>query len=196
MQNFNDLLNGYTDGTKDLTVSALTTNSTITTGGNIIPDTAAALDLGSAAAPFQSLNIDNGSTDSGAIYFDGGSTEFIKGNAAGTVLDIGGFTSITAPAAVNSVSAWAVFDGTGTAALIGSFNVTSLVDSGTGQYQINWNVDFSGADNYVLVGSSNSGVCEVDSGSDASKGNFSLRDYAGTLEDHSFVNVLAIGPRT
>ena len=35
MQNFNDLLNGYTDGTKDLSISALTCAGTATLNGNV-----------------------------------------------------------------------------------------------------------------------------------------------------------------
>src|SRR3712207_2610502 len=35
MQNFNDLLNGITDGTKDLSISVLTCAGTVTMNGNV-----------------------------------------------------------------------------------------------------------------------------------------------------------------
>lgn len=114
MQNFSDILNGVSDGTKDLSVSALTvagaatfngtvglgnaTGDTVTftgyVGSNIIPSTNAARDLGSSSLAWRSLYLDNDSTDGGAIYFDAGSTEFIKANAAGTELEISGFTTL------------------------------------------------------------------------------------------------------
>jgi len=115
MQNFNDILNGVSDGTKDISVAALTvagnanfngnttlgnaTGDTITVTGRIAsdvnPSANASYDLGSSALSYASLYLDNDSTDGGAIYFDAGSTKFIKSNAAGTVLDFGGFTSLT-----------------------------------------------------------------------------------------------------
>ena len=45
---------------------------------------------------------------------------------------------------------WISFDGTGVVSILASYNVTSLVDDGTGQYTVNWNVDFSGA-NYAVA---------------------------------------------
>jgi hypothetical protein len=110
--NFNDVINALTDGNSDLTFSALTaqgatalngtvalgnaTGDTITfTGyvaGSIIPSSNAAVVLGSSSLSFSGLYLDNDSTDGGAIFFDAGTTEFIKANAAGTDLALGGFT--------------------------------------------------------------------------------------------------------
>ena len=118
-QNFTDVINALTDGSKDLTINALTCQGAVTLNGNITlgnatgdsitvngrfasdldPSTAASQDLGSATLPWKSLHVDNTSTDGGAIYFDGGTTEFLKALADGTRLDTGGFTSVRLDAA-------------------------------------------------------------------------------------------------
>lgn len=110
--NFTDIINGTSDGTKDFSINALTCAGTATLNGavnlgnattdditfnglvasNIIPKTAAASDLGSSSLPWQSIYLDNGATDGGAIYFDAGTTEYLKATADGTELDMGGFS--------------------------------------------------------------------------------------------------------
>jgi len=47
--------------------------------------------------------------------------------------------------------AWVNFDGTGTVAIRGGYNVSSITDNGTGDYSINFIVDMSNA-NYAIVG--------------------------------------------
>ena len=47
--------------------------------------------------------------------------------------------------------AWVNFDGTGTAAIQDSFNVTSLTDNGTGDYTINFTNALSNANGGVSV---------------------------------------------
>ena len=111
MQNFNDLLNGYTDGSKDLSISALTCAGNATFNGNVtfgnatsdtitatarfasslIPTTASTYDLGSSSLPFKHIFLDNGATDGGTVNFDAGSTKYIRSNAGGTDIQIGGF---------------------------------------------------------------------------------------------------------
>ena len=54
-----------------------------------------ALPLGATGTPYTALYLDNSATNGGAIYFDAGTTEFLKSNAAGTDLAIGGFTSLS-----------------------------------------------------------------------------------------------------
>lgn len=113
MQNFNDLLNGITDGSKDLSISALTCAGNATFNGNVtfgnatsdtitatsrfasslIPTTASTYDLGSSSLPFKHIFLDNGATDGGRINFDAGSTKYAGSNAAGTDYQIGGFTN-------------------------------------------------------------------------------------------------------
>ena len=48
--------------------------------------------------------------------------------------------------------AWVNFDGTGTPAIRGSFNVSSITDNGTGDYTVNFTTAMSNA-NYSVVGS-------------------------------------------
>lgn len=113
-QNFSDIINALTDGTKDLTVNlfqatgAATFTNNVTLGNatgdditftgrvasDIDPKTAATNTLGDATQTWRALYLDNTTTDGGAIYFDGGSTEFIKANAAGTLLQLGGFSAL------------------------------------------------------------------------------------------------------
>lgn len=112
--NFQDILDGTSDSTKDFSINALTVAGTATLNGavnlgnatsdditfngyiasNMIPKTTAASDLGSSTLNWQSLYLDDGATNGGAIYFDAGTTEYIKANAAGTDLDIGGFQKL------------------------------------------------------------------------------------------------------
>tara|TARA_R110000868_G_scaffold9394_1_gene46898 strand:- start:1653 stop:2921 length:1269 start_codon:yes stop_codon:yes gene_type:complete len=91
MQNFNDLLNGYTDGTKDLSISALTCAGTATLNGHVNLGNASADDLTITASLASSLPIkttnsyDIGSSTLGlrAAYFGANSqTVNIKGSAS------------------------------------------------------------------------------------------------------------------
>lgn len=111
-QNFTDIINGITDGTKDITVNLLQANGAATFNGNVTlgnatgdaitftgrvssdidPTNAATNTLGDATQTWRALYLDNTATDGGAVYFDGGSTKFLKANAAGTDLQMGGFT--------------------------------------------------------------------------------------------------------
>jgi hypothetical protein len=113
-QNFDDIINGISDGTKDLTISAFTANGAASFNGNVTlgnatgdditftgriasdfdPKTAGANTLGDATQTWRALYLDNTSTDGGAIYFDASSTKFLKANAAGTDLSMGGFTHL------------------------------------------------------------------------------------------------------
>jgi len=61
---------------------------------NIYANDAATYVIGSTSYPFISLTLNNGATDSGAVYFDAGTTSFVKGSADGTQLQVGGFTSL------------------------------------------------------------------------------------------------------
>ena len=49
---------------------------------------------------------------------------------------------------------WINFDGTGTVSIRDSFNVSSLVDDSTGNYQINFSNNFSNANYSITVGGS------------------------------------------
>jgi len=130
--NFTDIINGTSDGTKDFSISALTCAGTATLNGavnlgnstsddititgriasDIDPKTAASNTLGDATQTWQALYIDNTTTDGGAIYFGGGSTEYIKASADGTNLEFGGFTSLLVPD--GSPAAPSIYSSTGT----------------------------------------------------------------------------------
>lgn len=49
------------------------------------------------------------------------------------------------------IKAWVNFNGTGTLAIRDSYNVSSVADNGTGDFQIYWDKDFANA-NYAVVG--------------------------------------------
>jgi hypothetical protein len=117
-QNFTDIINGITDGTEDLTISALTCNGAVTLNGavqlgnataddititgriasDLDPKTAASNTIGDATQTWQALYLDSGVSDGGTIYFDASSTKFIRANAAGTDLLIDAFTTLTVDA--------------------------------------------------------------------------------------------------
>ncbi len=54
------------------------------------------------------------------------------------------------------IKAWINFNGTGTIAINDSFNVSSIIDDGPGDYTIIWDVDFA-TTNYALVGTCDDG---------------------------------------
>ncbi len=110
--NFQDIIDGTSDGTKDFSISALTCAGTATLNGavnlgnattddititgriasDIDPKTAASNTLGDSTQTWQALYLDNGATDGGAVYFNASSTAFLKSDASGADLDMGGFT--------------------------------------------------------------------------------------------------------
>lgn len=118
-QNFDDVINGITDGTKDLTISAFQANGAATFNGAVTlgnatsddititgriasdfdPKTAATYTLGDSTQTWQGLYLDNGATDGGAVYFNAGTTAFLKSDASGADLDVGGFTGLDLKAA-------------------------------------------------------------------------------------------------
>lgn len=97
-QNFDDLVAALTDGTKSLTIDALTVAGTATLNGSVVLGNAAADTITwNGTAP--SILLDNGATNGGVVNFNGGTTSFIKSSADGTDLSLGGFTNITLTAA-------------------------------------------------------------------------------------------------
>jgi hypothetical protein len=119
MQNFNDILNGVTDGSKDLSISALTCAGTTTLNGainlgnattdditvtgriasDVDPKTAASYTLGDSTQTWRALYLDNSATDGGAVYFNASSTAFVKSDASAGDLDVDGFTNLDINAA-------------------------------------------------------------------------------------------------
>lgn len=108
---------------------------------NIIGDTDSAYTIGNATYGFQSLFLDNTGTDGGAIYFDGGSTSFLKSSDDGTSLAIAGFTELAANAAATTALGSAT----------GGFTDLFLDNSSTDGGQLH----FAGANDYTITSTSN-----------------------------------------
>ena len=98
-----------------------------------------------------------------------------------------------APAAINhvmegSAKAWVNFNGEGTAAIRDSFNVSALVDSGTGNYYYNTTNNLATASYARLVSAGDSGNRRAaDTGAAASNTTSAVivitEDFAGSLAD-------------
>ena len=102
--------------------------------------------------------------------------------------------------------AWLNFDGTtvdGNADLAGvgdSYNVTSVVDNGSGDYTIAWATDFSSA-NYALAGMARSATTSQsltvgvanDAAPAAGSVTIEVQNDAGTKADEEYISVMAMG---
>ena len=82
--------------------------------------------------------------------------ETITGTDAERATTPAGVAAAIGAAGEGVAKAWVNFDGTGTVAIRDSFNVTSIVDNGTGDYTINWDTDFANI-NYTVVAGMGSG---------------------------------------
>ena len=120
-----------------------------------------------------------------------------------TIQDTSGNNSSTpAQVAEGRAKAWVNFDGTGTIAISDDFNVASLTDQGTGNYQINFTTAMGNA-NYAVVISSgfDSAVYGVlhDSGAGTERAptvnDFYVRfaNSAGTQNDREYVCATVFG---
>ena len=94
---------------------------------------------------------------------------------------------------INDAKAWVNFDGTGTPAIRGSFNVTSITDNGIGEYTVNITTALTDT-NYAVVASSGSFGSTVDSGRTFATPNIvsttaceinTKNSNTGTLEDYN-----------
>ena len=101
------------------------------------------------------------------------------------------------PAEINSGRAkyWCTFQGSGTAAILDSFNSAGFSDSGTGIYALTIDTDFDSA-NFVATGSvtnSTRGVVAID-GMATGGFNVNTREgHTGTATDYGKVSVVAFG---
>jgi hypothetical protein len=95
----------------------------------------------------------------------------------------------------NICKGWIIFDGTGTISILGSYNVSGIIDNGVGNYTITWDRNFSNV-NYCTVGSASK------SGDDAfiaianklvGSVNTVARDDSGGVADVDEVNLAAWG---
>ena len=118
-------------------------------------------------------------------------------NAQITTLKDGSGGNSSTPAEINSGRAkyWCIFQGTGTAAILDSFNHTGFSDTGTGIYAITIDTDFGSA-NYVALGTvSNSSRASLAIG-EGDAGTFTVNTRetdTGTFTDYGRVSVAAFG---
>lgn len=75
------------------------------------------------------------SDTSGVVEIQSGGTKVAEINASGVLSANSGYGSV---APVYGVRAWVSFNGTGTVAIRGSANVSSITDNGTGDYTVNF----------------------------------------------------------
>ena len=85
----------------DLLIDAFTT---LTVDANIVPQTDVNNTLGTASLNYTGIHLDNSTTDGGAVFFNAGTTAFLKSNAAGDTLSSGGFTTVALPAVTCSTT--------------------------------------------------------------------------------------------
>lgn len=94
--------------------------------------------------------------------------------------------------------AWVKFDGTGTISAYSSLNLSSLVDLGTGDYQVIWNTNFSNT-NYAMAVSGPAGSHVTGTGStnlgiyNASHVLIKTSNSAFTGTDVDAISVIAVG---
>ena len=75
------------------------------------------------------------SDTSGVVEIQSGGTKVAEISTAGVLSANSGYGSV---APVYGVRAWVSFNGTGTVAIRGSANVSSITDNGTGDYTVNF----------------------------------------------------------
>lgn len=90
------------------------------------------------------------------------------------------------------IKGWIQFDGTGTIAILDSFNVSGITDNGTGHYTVTWDTDFTNDDYAILPAAKN--VCA--DYHDVAVGSVGLRsiNYADPhVNEDQPMSVIAIG---
>jgi hypothetical protein len=109
-----------------------------------------------------------------------------------TIQNGAGATVPTTTVINGSAKAWVVFDGTGTVAIRASYNVSSVTDLGTGQYDVNFTTAMSNA-NYSSVATDNyygiTNAGEPAPSSTASKVRVYTYNTGGSFIDASGVSV-------
>ena len=134
------------------TISAGTTS---TTAYVATPDTTGTLVLKTGASNATALTLDASQnatlagtlTVPGAISASGGVVGAVTGNASTATA----LSTASGSAPSYSARAWVNFNGTGTVAILGSGNVSSISDNGTGDYTVNFATAMPDAD-YAVAG--------------------------------------------
>ena len=106
-------------------------------------------------------------------------------------------TPTSGTAAYLGARAWVNFNGTGTAAIRGSSNVSSITNNGVGDYTINFTTNLTDGNYSAAIGSvtkaSDNGLtfCNIASNTDATSTALRIRTNDTTaFEDRSIVNVV------
>ena len=110
---------------------------------------------------------------------------------AGSIAVTGEGNSTTTNLQQGLVKAWARFNGTGTAALEDSYNITSLNDNGTGNYTLNYTNSMSN-DNYAKA---DGGGHWTEQSTTDSTATASMLTYssAASLADYTNVTFMTVG---
>ena len=138
-------------------MSTISASTTSTTAYKVTADTTGALVLQTGATPTTAVTISSAQvvTLANALAVTSGGTGVTTSTGSGAVV-LGTSPTLTTPnidsAQIPTVSgtaplymarAWVNFNGTGTVAIRGSGNVTSITDNGTGDYTINFTTAMS-----------------------------------------------------
>jgi hypothetical protein len=140
---------------------------------------------------------DSGNSNIGSVYYDNSVNDMIFRTDNGEKMRITSAGNVTADTFVGegAINGWCTFNGTGTVAIEDSFNVSSLTDSGTGYYGVNWDTNFNNAS------FCNAGLCKNYSGgteyvsiANINGGASNVKTWNGsTASDKSQVFIMAIG---
>ncbi len=120
----------------------------------------------------------------------------VPGGVEGAVLAVGASEEVITSAftGVNDQAVckgWVNFDGTGTITIRDSFNVSSLTDNGTGDYDVNWDIDFDNTD-YSVSAISNREITQRN-GLTVGAFNVTTKNSSFALTDATSVYVQAFG---
>jgi len=118
----------------------------------------------------------------------------INSTADGVAIGTGGINQ------ARIAKAWVNFDGSGTVAIRGSYNVSSITDTNTGNYRVNFSTAMADTNYCALVTTDASGgqiACHQDSAGNYTTSVLGLRIYAGDTswasEDTTTCTVLVFG---
>ncbi len=131
------------------------------------------------------------------IYSSANDNVELLNPAAGSGADTD-LSNLTATGNAKIATAWINFNGTGTVAIRGQYNVSSITDNGTGNYSINLIESLSDT-NVATIASSSDGTAS--GGRDASawaENTLTLRvvtfnSASHSLEDHSYISLSSFG---
>jgi hypothetical protein len=153
----NLILNGSTSGSVTLSspaVSGTTTLTLPTTSGTVVVTSGAqTIEFADGSASTPSIT-NSGDTNTGIFFSAADTIDFAEGGTACGQFDSSanfkfnsGYGSVET---AYGCRAWINFDGTGTPAIVGSGNISSITDNGAGDYTLNFTTSMPDA-NYTAV---------------------------------------------